>query len=182
LLKKHLRGGFRADTDLKEAVLNTEMSIIAVGTPFDGKQIDLTFIKEAARQVGAALKEKPGYHVVVVKSTVVPGTTAEVVLPILEKHSGKVAGPNFGVGMNPEFLREGNAVQDFLAPDRIVIGAIDAATTRVLEELYRPFEGVETLRTNTHTAETIKYTANALLATNAAAPIALGAFATTAIG
>jgi UDPglucose 6-dehydrogenase/GDP-mannose 6-dehydrogenase len=83
----------------------------------------------------------------------------------LESGSGKKAGPDFGVGMNPEFLREGEAVQDFLQPDRIVLGGIDARTHGALEELYRPFAGVDQLRTNPRTAEMIKYTANSLLAT-----------------
>jgi UDPglucose 6-dehydrogenase/GDP-mannose 6-dehydrogenase len=102
LLKKHAGDRLRATTDLTSAVHETDLSLIAVGTPFDGKGIDLTFIKNVARELGTALRKKPGYHVVVVKSTVVPGTTDEVVLPILEDASGKKAGVDFGVGMNPE--------------------------------------------------------------------------------
>jgi UDPglucose 6-dehydrogenase len=102
---------------------------------------------------------------VVVKSTVVPGTTDEVVLPILEKSSGKRAGIDFGVGMNPEFLREGEAVEDFMYPDRIVLGADCAKTLEVLRALYAPFAHAEIVPTNTKTAEMIKYTANSLLAT-----------------
>ena len=104
---------FQATTDLRNAVLSTEISLIAVGTPFDGSEIDLRFIEEAARQIGAILAEKPTYHTVIVKSTVVPGTTEDVVLPLLEQASGKTAGVDFGVGTNPEFLREGEAVNDF---------------------------------------------------------------------
>lgn len=165
LLRRHLHTTFRATTDLREAVLTTDLSLIAVGTPFAGDEIDLGYIREAAVQIGAALRDKPSYHVVVVKSTVVPGTTEEVVLPLLEAASGKKAGPDFGVGMNPEFLREGDAVKDFLAPDRIVLGALDEATGALLEELYAGFVGVEKIRTSPRTAETIKYAANALLAT-----------------
>jgi UDPglucose 6-dehydrogenase/GDP-mannose 6-dehydrogenase len=165
LLCRNLNHGFRATTDLREAVLNTDLTIIAVGTPFAGDEIDLRFIKEAALQIGAVLKEKSAYHVVLVKSTVVPGTTDDVVTPLLEKASAKRAGQDFGVGMNPEFLREGEAVDDFLSPDRIVMGAIDDRTATVLEDLYAPFRGVEKLRTNPRTAETIKYAANSLLAT-----------------
>jgi UDPglucose 6-dehydrogenase len=120
LLKKNILSRFHATTDLRRAVLESDISIIAVGTPFDGDQIDLTYIQEVSRQIGATLREKPDYHVVVVKSTVVPGTTEEVVLPIIEKASGKKGGVDFGVGMNPEFLREGMAIQDFMNPDRIV--------------------------------------------------------------
>ena len=165
LLRRHLGTTFRATTDLREAVHDTDLSMIAVGTPFAGDEIDLRFIREASRQIGAALGDKPDYHVVVVKSTVVPGTTDDVVRPLLEEASGKKAGGDFGVGMNPEFLREGEAVQDFLSPDRIVLGALDERTGAVMAQLYAGFAGVDTLRTSPRTAETIKYTANALLAT-----------------
>ena len=165
LLKRNLDQRFRATMDLRQAVLDSEISLIAVGTPFDGDQIDLRYIKEAARQIGAALQAKSSYHVVVVKSTVVPGTTDGVVLPILEQASGKRAGPDFGVGMNPEFLREGSAVADFLNPDRIVLGALDDRTAKAMGELYVPFAGVDRLCASPRTAEMIKYAANSLLAT-----------------
>ncbi len=165
LLANHCGVNFRATTDLRQAVLDSEVSMIAVGTPFDGDEIDLKYIRAVATQVGTALKEKDSYHVVLVKSTVVPGTTNEVVLPLIEKASGKRAGCDFGIGMNPEFLREGEAVQDFMNPDRIVLGGHDERTLDVLEKLYLPFEGVDQIRTNPRTAEMIKYSANALLAT-----------------
>jgi UDPglucose 6-dehydrogenase/GDP-mannose 6-dehydrogenase len=165
LLRKACGTNFQATSNLREAVMNSELSMIAVGTPFDGEEIDLQYIRAAARQIGEILRDKPAYHVVVVKSTVVPGTTSDVVLPILEEASGKKAGKDFGVGMNPEFLREGEAVQDFLFPDRIVIGGIDDRTLEVMADLYQPFSGVDVLRTNPRTAEMIKYTANSLLAT-----------------
>lgn len=165
LLLKCCGNNFRATTDLQRAVLDSDISMIAVGTPFDGEEIDLRFIRTAARQIGVALKYKPDYHVVLVKSTVVPGTTIEVVLPIVEEASGKIAGRDFGVGMNPEFLREGEAVMDFLHPDRIVLGGLDERTLDVMEELYRPFVDVDRIRTNARTAEMIKYTGNSLLAT-----------------
>jgi UDPglucose 6-dehydrogenase len=165
LLARNIGISFSATTDLREAVLGTELSMIAVGTPFDGNEIDLTFIKEVSRQIGATLREKIGYHVVVVKSTVVPGTTENVVLPILEEASGKIAGTDFGIGMNPEFLREGMAVQDFLFPDRIVLGGVDERTLDYMEDLYSVFQGVDVIRTTPKTAEMIKYAANSLLAT-----------------
>jgi UDPglucose 6-dehydrogenase/GDP-mannose 6-dehydrogenase len=102
---------------------------------------------------------------VVVKSTVVPGTTTDVVLPILEAESRKVAGRDFGVGMNPEFLREGEAIEDFMSPDRIVLGGIDQRSIDSLAELYGVFKNTEFVRTDPATAEMIKYTANSLLAT-----------------
>ena len=165
LLKKNIGIRLTATTDLTQAVLDTELSLIAVGTPFDGSAIDLRYIKEVSRQIGCALRNKDAYHVVVVKSTVVPGTTDDVVRPILEEASEKQVGLDFGVGMNPEFLREGEAVQDFMAPDRIVLGGIDDKTLEVMSRLYAVFEGVDTVRTTAKTAEMIKYTANALLAT-----------------
>lgn len=165
LLRKNIKGRLRATTNLHKAVHETQISMIAVGTPFDGREIDLTFIKAVSREIGQSLRSKSGYHVVIVKSTVVPGTTDDVVRPILEEASGKKAGVDFGVGMNPEFLTEGEAVNDFLFPDRIVLGGMDEATIEQQAELYKGFFGVEVLRTNNKTAEMIKYTANALLAT-----------------
>lgn len=154
-----------ATTDLRGAVLGSELTLIAVGTPFDGQRIDLTHVREAARQIGEVLRDKDGYHVVVVKSTVVPGTTADVVLPTLEQASGKRAGEDFGVGMNPEFLAEGVAVVDFTTPDRVVLGGIDDRSRAALAELFAPFPAATLVPTDTTTAEMIKYTANSLLAT-----------------
>lgn len=165
LLRKNFRNHFSATTNLYRAVLESDLSLISVGTPFNGDEIDLTYIKEVSRQIGEALRDKSTYHTIVVKSTVVPGTTQGVVLPILEDYSGKRAGVDFGVGMNPEFLREGSAVQDFMYPDRIVLGGIDEKTLDTLEALYSVFDGVEKIRTTPKTAEMIKYTANSLLAT-----------------
>jgi UDPglucose 6-dehydrogenase/GDP-mannose 6-dehydrogenase len=165
LLKRNVGVNLRATTDLHASVFETDLSLISVGTPFNGSEIDLTYIEQASRQIGEALRHKSDYHVVVVKSTVVPGTTDQVVRPLLERGSGKRAGPDFGLGMNPEFLREGEAIADFVSPGRIVIGGIDDASLDALEELYAPFKGVDVLRTNNKTAEMIKYTSNALLAT-----------------
>jgi len=165
LLKQNAGTRLTATADLRSSVIDSDLSLIAVGTPFDGELIDLTYIKTVSRQIGEALRDKDGYHVVVVKSTVVPRTTDDVVLPILEAASGKKAGVDFGVGMNPEFLREGEAIDDFMYPDRIVLGGVDDRTHAVLEELYAPFKDVDVLRTNNSTAEMIKYTSNSLLAT-----------------
>ncbi|MBY0399273.1 UDP-glucose/GDP-mannose dehydrogenase family protein [Myxococcota bacterium] len=166
LLTKHVGRNLSATTDLALAVRESEMTLIAVGTPFDGREIDLSYVLGAARQIGEALQTKSDWHLVVVKSTVVPGTTDGRVLPELERASGKRAGRDFGVGMNPEFLSEGEAVQDFLFPDRIVLGGIDERSTDVLGEVYAPFAPeIPRLRTNPRTAEMIKYASNALLAT-----------------
>ena len=165
LLIRHVGTRLRATTNLAAAVRDSEITFIAVGTPFDGSRIDLSYVCEAARQIGAALRDKKGYHVVVVKSTVVPGTTDEVVLPELERASGKRAGIDFGVGMNPEFLTEGVAIGDFMRPDRIVLGGIDARSIDVQRQVYAAFAQTPTMATNNKTAEMIKYTSNSVLAT-----------------
>ncbi len=165
LLDRHAGKGFSATTDLVGAVRDSEVTFIAVGTPFDGAAIDLTYVVNAARQVGAALAEKSEHHVVVVKSTVVPGTTDGEVRTALEETSGRRAGEGFGLGVNPEFLTEGQAVADFMDPDRIVIGGVDERTLDILSDVYAPFTDVPIVRTNNKSAEMIKYASNALLAT-----------------
>ena len=153
-------------TSIKSAVQRSDISFICVGTPSneDGS-IDLTQVEGAAREIGLALAVKDGYHVVVVKSTVVPGTTEEIVIPVLERFSGKKAGVNFGICMNPEFLREGCAIQDFLFPKDvgIVIGELDERSGDALFEIYREFDA-EIMRTDIKVAEMIKYARNAYLA------------------
>lgn len=164
VLKRTLGNGFVATTDLTAAVRNTDLTLIAVGTPFDGRQIDLSYVRQAAAEIGRVLADKVDYHVVAVKSTVVPGTTDQAIIPELEAASGKKAGASFGVGVNPEFLTEGTAVEDFMRPDRIVIGGIDERSAAALVDLYRGFDDAELVITNTGTAEMIKYASNAMLA------------------
>lgn len=165
LLKKNIHVNLQATSDLQKSITDSEISLIAVGTPFDGEKIDLTYIKEASQQIGKALADRKDYHTVIVKSTVVPGTTDEVVLPLLEEASGKKAGADFGVAMNPEFLREGVAVEDFMHPDRIILGGIDQRSQDSLAKLYVGFKDADKLKTSNKTAEMIKYTSNSLLAT-----------------
>lgn len=165
-LKKAIgQGKLKATSNLKEAIINSGITFITVPTPqSDDGSSDLSFIRKAAEDIGSVLAGKDDYHVVVVKSTVVPGSTEDIVLAALEKGSGKKAGSDFGVCMNPEFLREGRALEDFLNPDRIVIGSVDKKSGDVVESIYKEF-GAPILRTAIKTAEMIKYTANALLAT-----------------
>ncbi|HEX7362783.1 MAG TPA: hypothetical protein VF283_20015 [Bryobacteraceae bacterium] len=111
-------GRLRATRELNAAVQSSDLTMLAVGTPSQNGDIDLSYIRGAAESIGKALRESSAYHVVVVKSTVVPGTTDTVVGGILEQASGKRIG-EFGLCMNPEFLREGTAVADFMEPDRI---------------------------------------------------------------
>ncbi len=165
LLAANIGVRLRATTDLATAVRDTDLTLIAVGTPFDGEHIDLRYVEAVSRQIGEVLRDKSAYHVVIVKSTVVPGTTEGVVKDALEQASGKRAGLDFGLGMNPEFLKEGEAIEDFMAPDRIVLGGIDERSIDSLAEVYAPFDGVDMIRTTPSTAEMIKYTANSLLAT-----------------
>jgi UDPglucose 6-dehydrogenase len=152
-----------------KAILETDFTYVAVGTPSkpDGS-IDLKYIESAAASIGKALKHKSGYHITIIKSTVVPGTTQDVVLPILERESGKKCGVDFGLCMNPEFLRQGSAFQDTVNADRVVIGSQDKVAGDRLEALYRDFYSTSVppiIRTTLSTAELIKYASNAMLAT-----------------
>jgi UDPglucose 6-dehydrogenase len=158
------RGFLKTSRNLKETIAGTDVSFVCVGTPSrrDGS-IDLTYIEKVSEQIGEVLRTKKSYHVVVVKSTVLPETTEKVVLPRLEKFSGKKAG-DFGLCMNPEFLREGCALEDFLKPDRIVIGELDKKSGDLLEKLYAGFDA-PILRVRIKVAEMIKYASNAFLAT-----------------
>jgi UDPglucose 6-dehydrogenase len=174
-LEELLREGFEsgrlsATTDLATAMRGSALSLIAVGTPgkvgkVPGSPIclepDLSYLEAAARQIGEQLATLGRYHVVAVKSTVIPGTTRRVVQKIVQAASGLKAG-EFGLAMNPEFLREGSAVEDFLNPDRIVIGQADSRSGDVLEELYGSFD-CEKLRVGVEEAELTKYASNALL-------------------
>ncbi|VVB86585.1 UDP-glucose 6-dehydrogenase AglM [uncultured archaeon] len=164
LLKKHAGKRLSATSDYDFAVMNSDVSFICVGTPSDSYgNIDLGIIKAASASLGDSLRAKKGYHVIVVKSTVVPETTEKVVQPIIEKRSGKRTG-DFGIVMNPEFLREGKAVHDFMHPDKIVVGSLDKSSGDVVSSLYNGLD-CEITRTNPRTAEMIKYANNAFLAT-----------------
>lgn len=154
--------GFRVAKSIEDAVHYSEVSFICVQTHYnDG--VDLTHLKDAVIGVAGAIGEE-GYHVVAVRSTIPPFTTKNLVVPLLQKHSGLRAGVDFGVCFNPEFLREASALQDFMSPSRIVIGEFDKKAGDILEELYRPFN-TPIIRTTPETAEMIKYVANAFLAT-----------------
>ncbi len=155
-----------ATINLKDAVEKSDVSFVCVGTrSLEDGSIDLRQIEGASVGIGEALMEKEGYHVVTVKSTVVPGTTKDFVIPILERVSGKKAGVDFGVCMAPEFLREGRAIHDFLFPKDtgIVIGELDERSGSLLLEIFKGFVG-EVLRTSLGCAEMIKYARNAYLA------------------
>jgi UDPglucose 6-dehydrogenase len=158
-------GNLRATLDLKDAVLNSEITFIAVGTPmrYDGTA-NLDYLHDAARKIADALKDKNSYQVIVVKSTVVPGTTEDLI-PVIEQISGKKCNQDFGIAMNPEFLKEGFAIEDFMKPDRTVIGVSEQRVADILKTLYGVFEGPVVVMSSPKAAEMVKYTSNSLLAT-----------------
>lgn len=163
------RGRFSISSDVEEAISKTAITFITVGTPSepDG-DIDLRFVRSAASSVGASLAGKRDYHLVVVKSTVVPTTTALTVKPLIEAASDKKAYVDFGLCFNPEFLREGTAVEDTLNPDALIIGSEDKLSSKKLLQLYKQFYHGKlpfTLITSTSNAEFVKYSVNAFRAT-----------------
>jgi GDP-mannose 6-dehydrogenase len=153
-------GRLRATTSTKEAVAATDLSLICVGTPSRRNgSLDLTYLERVCEQIGDALKEKDSYHVVVVRSTVLPGTTHDVVIPALERSSGKKYGTGFGVTVNPEFLREGTAIKDFRQPPMTLIGHNYTSDARPAETLYSKVDA-PLITTSIRTAEMIKYASN----------------------
>jgi GDP-mannose 6-dehydrogenase len=149
-----------ATSDALEAVLNSDVSFVCVGTPsLKNGKLDLSHIENVAREIGAAIRQKKGPHVFVLRSTVLPGTTEGVVLPILEKESGKQCGRDFTVCYNPEFMREGSAVADFLNPPYTILGASDTNHLAPLRELYKDTPGT-LYETTIPVAEMVKYFSN----------------------
>ncbi|MBU1135537.1 MAG: UDP-glucose/GDP-mannose dehydrogenase family protein [Nanoarchaeota archaeon] len=164
-LKEYLEeSNLKATVDLDYAMENSDVCFVCVPTPSneDGS-VNLDYVKNVSIAIGERLANK-GYYTIVVKSTIVPGTSDETIIPILERESGKKAGEDFGVCMNPEFLREGHAIHDFENPNRIVIGEHDKRSGDILAELYSVYN-CPIIRTSTKTAELSKYASNALLAT-----------------
>jgi GDP-mannose 6-dehydrogenase len=154
------QGRLRATTDHTEAIWNTELSFVCVGTPSQTNgNLDLKYIRRICEQIGQALKQKAARHTVVIRSTILPGTMHNIVIPILEEASGKRAGTDFGVCHNPEFLREGSAVKDFHAPPKTVIGELDQASGDQLALVYEKLKA-PLIRTNLETAEMVKYVDN----------------------
>ena len=151
------QGRLRATGDVALGIRHTELSFVCVGTPSQSNgNLDLRYVQRVCEQIGEALKEKDEWHTVVIRSTILPGTMCQVVIPALEKFSEKSAGINFGVCHNPEFLREGSAVKDFHCPPKTVIGELDRASGDLLAELYEGIPG-PLIRTDLKTAEMVKY-------------------------
>jgi GDP-mannose 6-dehydrogenase len=153
-------GRLRATSDTAEAVHDTDLSLLCVGTPSRRNgSLDLSYLERVSEHIGDALREKRAYHVVVVRSTVLPGTTHDVVIPALERRSGKKYGEDFGVSVNPEFLREGTALADFRRPPLTLVGHNYAADASGTTALYGRVEG-PLITTSIRVAEMMKYTSN----------------------
>jgi GDP-mannose 6-dehydrogenase len=153
-------GTLRATTDIQDAVNNTDMSFICVGTPsLINGGLDLKYVRNVCEQIGRAIKDKDEFHVVVARSTMLPGSMNDVVIPTLEEYSGKKAGSGFGVCNNPEFLREGTAVYDFYNPPKTVIGETDEKSGDLLASIYEKLDA-PLIKTDVQTAEMVKYSDN----------------------
>ncbi|UVL21207.1 UDP-glucose/GDP-mannose dehydrogenase family protein [Pseudomonas sp. B21-044] len=159
------QGRLRGTTDVQAAILATELSLLCVGTPSKANgDLDLVYMEAVCREIGAALRDKASRHTVVVRSTVLPGTVKNVVIPLLEQASGKQAGRDFGVAVNPEFLRESTAIQDYDFPAMTVIGELDSRSGDLLASLYQGLDA-PVIRKPIEVAELIKYTCNVWHAT-----------------
>jgi GDP-mannose 6-dehydrogenase len=153
-------GRLRATTDVIEAVRKSDLVMVCVGTPsLPNGAIDLKHVRRVCTQIGTALRGHPGAPVIVIRSTTLPGTLRQVVIPTLESRSGKRAGTDFGVCINPEFLRESTAVHDYYNPPKTVIGQLNRASGDLLAELYQRLPG-PLIRTEIEVAEMVKYADN----------------------
>ena len=153
-------GRLRATTSVAEAVAATEISFVCVGTPSQlNGNLDLKYIRRVCERIGQAISAKSTRHVVVIRSTILPGTMHDIVIPTLEEISGLEAGKDFGVCNNPEFLREGTAVYDFHHPPKIVIGETDNVSGDLLASIYKKLDA-PLIRTDVETAEMVKYVDN----------------------
>jgi GDP-mannose 6-dehydrogenase len=154
-------GRLRATTDVPDAVRHTDMVLVCVGTPSQPNGgIDLKYVRRVCEQIGRTLATHDGAPVIVMRSTMLPGTMRDVVIPTLEKFSGKRAGEEFGVCINPEFLREGTAVHDYYHPPKTVIGEVNRASGDLVAAVYGKLPG-PMIRTDIETAEMVKYADNA---------------------
>jgi GDP-mannose 6-dehydrogenase len=154
-------GRLQVSLDSQAAVHQSDVSLVCVGTPSnDNGSLKFEYVENVCREIGAALSTKQKYHLVVIRSTVLPGTVEQKLIPLLEEYSGLKASMDFGVCMNPEFLREGSAIEDYYHPSLIVVGELDQRSGDIMEELYSPLN-VPLTRTKIRVAEMVKYTSNA---------------------
>ena len=161
LIETNVREGrFRATDDWKAAIAETDLALVCVGTPSRSNgSIDLKFVRRVCEQIGQALREKKEFFTVIIRSTVMPGSVEDMLIPILERESGRQAGADFGVCMNPEFLRESTSVHDFHHPPKTVIGELNAKSGNVLAAIYGHLPA-PLIRTSIRVAEMVKYTDN----------------------
>lgn len=165
VLKDLEKEGYKTKQPLGLVGSGTTVSMICVSTPAANGQIELRFLEAAVATVGRIISKEDDYHLMVVRSSVLPGTTQGLVLQTVEKYSGKKAGRDFGLCMNPEFLREATADEDFRNPWIILIGALDERSAETLKELYKPFANTPIITTDLTTAEAIKFAHNLFNAT-----------------
>lgn len=171
------KGTLTTSSDVEYAIQNTDITFVCVGTPSDKNGgLDLTFVERVCEDIGAALKNKSEFHLVVIRSTVLPGTVMGVVKPILERTSGLVAGQDFGLATNPEFLREGTAINDYHNPPMTVIGCLDTKSEEMLTELYAGLP-CKLISIPIESAELVKYSCNAWHATKVAFANEIGSLA-----
>jgi GDP-mannose 6-dehydrogenase len=160
IAKNVAEGRLSATTDPAAAIAGTELSLISVSTPSrKNGSLDLSYLTRVCEQIGESLRDKDGYHIVVVRSTVLPGTTHGTVIPTLERCSGKKYGEGFGVSVNPEFLREGTALKDFRKPPLTLVGHNHAADASGTIALYQSIDA-PLVSTSIRVAEMMKYTSN----------------------
>lgn len=153
-------GKLSATTDIGKALSETEISIVCVGTPSNSNgSLDLRYVKKVCEEMGDAIRDKPEKHIIVMRSTMLPGTMKDLVIPTLEEHSGKKAGEGFGICFNPEFLREGTAVYDYYNPPKTVIGSSDKESGEVFASIYADLDAPMVM-TDLETAEMVKYADN----------------------
>lgn len=170
------RGHLRATSDPLSAVSQSDISLICVGTPSnENGSLDLRYVQNVAREVGRALRKRDSYHLVVVRSTMLPGSTETVVLPLIQEESGKKVGDDFGLCVNPEFLREGTSVDDYYNPPFTLIGAWDERSARLLESAYKEINA-PVIQTDIRTAEMEKYASNAFHALKVSFANEIGVF------
>ena len=154
------KGNLRATTDSADAVNHSDVSLVCVGTPSNANgSLDLDYVKRVCKEIGSAMETKPERHTVVIRSTMLPGTIETIVVPALEVYSGKKVGRDFGISINPEFLREGTSLKDFYAPPFTLIGADDEDVAASVRRLYTGINA-PVLIVGIKAAEMVKYTCN----------------------
>lgn len=161
LLRDAVSGGrLKATMDYRAALSETDLTFVCVGTPSQANgDLDMKHVRSVSEEIGEAIAAKADFHTVVIRSTVLPGSIAGIVIPLIEERSGKRAGEGFGICMNPEFLREGTALFDFENPPKTVIGELDSRSGDTLQRLYEHINA-PLIRVSVRTAEMVKYADN----------------------